>query len=631
MRSHFVKIIAAIAIIAAIPFFAADAHAKYVTTANDTFVMHIRKPKYTVTFNANSDEATGEMAAQEFSYGTEQALTANAFERNDYVFLGWNTKSDDSGTHYDNKESVLNLAHEDGANITLYAQWSQFAYYNSDEVTFTEMGDCINTGVTLYDEETIAKDFTITFDVHKPINGATGTTNNETPATIMNAMYESSAAGYPGMVFRMSGKRTDEYFFTGHSLRPTGITMRATNDIDHIEIRRQRGIVTVTINGEDKNFTGTSSKTHNTPVTFGCSTKEDGTPWRLFLGTVSNMTIRIMDSDAYTVTYNANGGTGSMADQHINLDIDQNLRANTFLRSGYVFTGWNTAPDGSGASYADGAKVRNLGENDEVVTLYAIWQESSKFRVSFDANGGTGSMSTQVVPIDGLTHALQQNTFTRSDGLVFAGWNTKADRTGRFYVDEQPIQELAAEGQEITLYATWAENVWSAAGAQSFTGSNNFDTGINLFSEENLSKDFEISFDIVNNNSSDNFATLVTNMDESGDPYPGFVFRVQNGQYQVTANVTRRDEAKKAFNIADTTQVTIKMLNKKLYVCTNNDENCGAEGTHVKDFSGATAFDAPLMIGSSKNTATGEPFRYFKGTLDNIRVAIYPSETNNGD
>ena len=73
------------------------------------------------------------------------------------------------------------------------------------------------------------------------------------------------------------------------------------------------------------------------------------------------------------------------------------------------------------------------------------------------------------------------------------------------------------------------------------------------------------------------------------------------------------------------------MLNKKLYVCVNNDENCGAEGTHLKDFSDATTFDAPLMIGSSYDTTTNEPFRYFKETLDNIRVAIYPSDTNNGD
>ena len=76
------------------------------------------------------------------------------------------------------------------------------------------------------------------------------------------------------------------------------------------------------------------------------------------------------------------------------------------------------------------------------------------------------------------------------------------------------------------------------------------------------------------------------------------------------------------------------MINKKLYVCVNNDENCGAEDTHLKDFSQATASDTPLMIGSSYDTTTGEPgepFRYFKGILDNIRVAIYPSDTNSRD
>ena len=71
---------------------------------------------YTVKFNSNG--GSGSMAAQTFSYGTAQNLTANAFTRPGYTFAGWNTKVDGSGTPYGDK-AELTLTD----NLTLYAQW----------------------------------------------------------------------------------------------------------------------------------------------------------------------------------------------------------------------------------------------------------------------------------------------------------------------------------------------------------------------------------------------------------------------------------------------------------------------------------------------------------------------------
>ena len=78
-----------------------------------------------------------------------------------------------------------------------------------------------------------------------------------------------------------------------------------------------------------------------------------------------------------TVTFEANGNAeypveGTMAPQTVTAKTDAALTANTFTREGYNFTGWNTAADGTGTSYADGATV-NLTEN---TTLYAQWEDS---------------------------------------------------------------------------------------------------------------------------------------------------------------------------------------------------------------------------------------------------------------
>ena len=78
-----------------------------------------------------------------------------------------------------------------------------------------------------------------------------------------------------------------------------------------------------------------------------------------------------------TVTFEANGSAeypveGAMAPQTVNAKTDTALNANSFTRQFYNFLNWNTAADGTGNSYADGATV-NLTEN---TTLYAQWEDS---------------------------------------------------------------------------------------------------------------------------------------------------------------------------------------------------------------------------------------------------------------
>jgi len=75
--------------------------------------------------------------------------------------------------------------------------------------------------------------------------------------------------------------------------------------------------------------------------------------------------------DTYTVTFNANGGTGTMSAQTFTEGEAQALTRNAFTYDGYTFTGWNTVQGGSGATYTDGQTITATAD----MTLYAQWEK----------------------------------------------------------------------------------------------------------------------------------------------------------------------------------------------------------------------------------------------------------------
>ena len=78
-------------------------------------------------------------------------------------------------------------------------------------------------------------------------------------------------------------------------------------------------------------------------------------------------------ANSYTVTYDANGGEGTMADQTNTYDVASSLASNLFVRTSHRFLGWATNETGE-VVFADGAEVLNLtAAADGVVVLYAVW------------------------------------------------------------------------------------------------------------------------------------------------------------------------------------------------------------------------------------------------------------------
>ena len=144
---------------------------------------------------------------------------------------------------------------------------------------------------------------------------------------------------------------------------------------------------------------------------------------------------------SYTATFNANGGSGVMNAQTASASTA--LTANAFTRSGYSFAGWNTAANGSGTAYSNGATY-SFGAN---VTLFAQWVVLPK-TITFDSNGGSGSMSAQTASV---ATAITANTFTRS-GFSFTGWNTAVNGSGSDFSDGATYNFSS----DVTLYAQWS-------------------------------------------------------------------------------------------------------------------------------------------------------------------------------
>lgn len=157
----------------------------------------------------------------------------------------------------------------------------------------------------------------------------------------------------------------------------------------------------------------------------------------------------------YTISYNANGGSGAPGSQTKTHGTDLKLSSTKPTRSGYTFVNWNTKSDGSGTNYASGATY-NTNAN---ITLYAIWKTNSsggdtttKYTVSYNANGGSGTPSNQT-KTQGTNLVLSSTKPTRS-GYTFVNWNTKGDGTGKSYAPGATYSTDA----NLTLYAIWKAN-----------------------------------------------------------------------------------------------------------------------------------------------------------------------------
>lgn len=164
----------------------------------------------------------------------------------------------------------------------------------------------------------------------------------------------------------------------------------------------------------------------------------------------------------YTVTYDANGGTGAPDNQIKTEGVDLKLSDVKPQREGYIFLGWNYTADAAFPLYYAG----NIYMNDSDILFYAVWKKSAAatYTISYDANGGTNAPAPQTKNTDRTL--ILATDIPEREGYIFAGW--AEDPEGAVVYMPGGSYE---DNQSITLYAVWA------AGAYTITYHANNGTG----------------------------------------------------------------------------------------------------------------------------------------------------------
>jgi len=302
---------------------------------------------YTIKYNGNGNTG-GSTASSTHTYDIAKNLTANGFTKTGYTFAGWNTNTSGTGTNYTDKQSVKNLSSTQGATINLYAKWTP-----------------------------------VTYKVSYNANGGSGAPSAQT--------------------------KTHGVDLTLSSTKPTrtGYTFNGWN---------------TNSSGSGTNYSSGGKYTANANVTLYAK-------WTPV---------------TYTVTYNANGGSGAPSAQTKTYGVDLTLSSTKPTRTGYTFNGWNTKADGSGTNYASGGKYTSNAN----LTLYAKWTPVT-YTVTYNANGGSGAPGNQTKTY-GVDLTLSSTKPTRT-GYSFNGWNTKSDGSGTNYASGGKYTANA----NLTLYAKW--------------------------------------------------------------------------------------------------------------------------------------------------------------------------------
>lgn len=170
-------------------------------------------------------------------------------------------------------------------------------------------------------------------------------------------------------------------------------------------------------------------------------------------GSTGNKTIYAKwTANKYTIVYKGNGSTsGSMSSQTSRkYGTSYTLAANKFKKTGYTFVGWNTKKDGSGKSYDNKEKIKNLtAKSGGSVALYAQW-EKTKYTITYKLNGGTNNSKNPTKYTD-TTKTIKLKNPTKK-GYTFVGWYSDSKFKNKV------TQIKKGSTGKVTLYAKWTAN-----------------------------------------------------------------------------------------------------------------------------------------------------------------------------
>ena len=553
---------------------------------------------YTISYNANN--GTGAPASQSKSYGVGIKLSTSIPTRTGYTFTGWNTASDGSGTAYASGADFTN-----NANTVLYAQWrinKVYVGFNTNGGSITK-----NTNVYVADSNgNIAKNGSYKFHSisYGGTLGTSGLTNyNNTKYLYVEKTGSSVTSGQEWIC--MSGctqankvfNQTDQYAasdFCDASKSDCSVVLGVNwNDRYTVTYNNNGGSgcssKTVTPGGiygtmcvptrEGYTFVGWfDSGYKDSPLNYYADTysdlknvfgtnqdalynhyleygKNEGRRISQYIASDkftanANQTIYAGWKAGYLIEYNANGGSGTMNSTLATTGSSVTIKSNGFTKDGYLFEGWTTNSNGTDDGYGwtgwSGTWNYTSGKygiaNSKLV-LYARWKTIKTYTISYNSNGGSGTMSSDTVSTGG-TATIKNNTFTRS-GYTFAGWTTNSDGTDDGYGWAEGWSgtwnydngQYGIANNALVLYARW--------NPKSYTINYNANGGSGTMSSSTVSSGSSVT---IKNNAFTKkgytFAGWTTNSNGTDDGYgwtagKSYTWNYDNGQKGISNNTLK--------------------------------------------------------------------------------------------
>ena len=475
---------------------------------------------YQIVFDANG--GSGSMNSIDVTYDSEITLPENTFTNGDLIFSHWNTKADDSGKSYDDKQAVKNINTDNPNKVTLYAQWrtSSTAILHYDDCTFNgpnseASGDCsvdnsydfVNTNISLFSDENYSKNFVLSLVLTELDESRMGTGKRD---TFFSAMYEendSIKGKFPGVLLRVENNK---------------IVLHASN--------------------------GQQTSTYATDIWFD---RED------FINKDFKL-VRYNDGETIKLYYMLGD-----SEPHLVKDITD-LYA-TFDNP--LFFGAMVKPDNTTSERQAIGKI-------EDVNFDFIDDETAKELLGIEDEPDD--------PDDPDEPEIPTETFSIVEACTFNGANG------------------------------------TISGCES--DKNYIDTNINLWSEENYKKDFDVSFTIdeyVPGNQESTQVTLMNAFREVSPKGYGMLVRRTGNNFEIIMRDGHGTE--KTIKPASSTTQTIRFVRKNNNLCYSINGGTMTFAISLSKFDGP--FDVPITFGAGIDK-DGNPFRHIKGTLSNMNVTL---------
>ena len=249
------------------------------------------------------------------------------------------------------------------------------------------------------------------------------------------------------------------WFWSKYSVSDTGNTLYYDNLASSGSATTSRGAVSISTTVDTGSGWSTSNQKKLKTYTPGAYSRGTSASTRYLYAKLTNIdrvggtmtvstTVSIPKLASYTVSYNANGGSGAPSSQTKWYGKTLTLSSTKPTRSGYTFQGWGTSASDTTVDYsAGGSYTTNAGD-----TLYAIWKKT--ITLTYNANGGSGAPGSQSATV---YNATTSNKFTLSStkptrtGYTFLGWSTSSSATSASYSAGGSVTLSSSD----TLYAIW--------------------------------------------------------------------------------------------------------------------------------------------------------------------------------